>query len=135
MNKKIFMIIDDDADDRFAFTSALKEMLSSTECMEAESCEEALRKLREGEQLPHFIFLDVNLPRMNGYGCLKELKSDDKLRGIPVIMYSTSFTEQSIKEFRTLGALSYLHKPTDLSKLPDAIIEAIKRPLKVNYYK
>lgn len=129
------MIIDDDADDRFAFTSALKEMLSSTECMEADSGDKALLQLREAEKLPDFIFLDVNMPRMNGYDCLKELKGDKKLQNIPVIMYSTYFNEQTIKEFRTLGASSYLDKPTDLSKLPEAIIEAIKRPLEMIYNK
>jgi len=129
------MIIDDDEDDRFAFTSALKEMLSSTECMEAESGDKALVQLRESEILPDFIFLDINMPRMNGYDCLKELKGDKKLQNIPVIMYSTSFNEKSINEFRTLGASSYLNKPNDLSKLPEAIIEAIKRPLKLIYYK
>ena len=129
------MIIDDDEDDRFAFTSALKEMLSSTECMEAESGDKALVQLRESEILPDFIFLDINMPRMNGYDCLKELKGDKKLQNIPVIMYSTSLTEQSIKEFRTLGASSYLIKPNDLSKLPEAIIKAIKRPLELFYTK
>ncbi len=134
MCKRIFMIIDD-ADDRLAFASALKEMLNSTECMEVDSGAKALGQLRETEKLPDFIFLDINMPLMNGYECLKELKSDNKLQNIPVIIYSTSFTEQSIKEFRTLGASSYLNKPTDLSKLPGAIIEAIKRPLKLSYYK
>ncbi len=129
------MIIDDDEDDRFAFTSALKEMLSSTECMEADSGDKALLQLRESEILPDFIFLDINMPRMNGYDCLKELKGDKKLQNIPVIMYSTSLTEQSIKEFRTLGASSYLIKPNDLSKLPEAIIKAIKRPLELFYTK
>jgi len=132
MRRKIFMIIDDDADDRFVFTSTLKEMLSSTECIEADSGENALRQLRETEKLPDFIFLDVNMPLMNGYECLKELKRDKKLQNIPVIIYSTSFTEQSIKEFRTHGASSYLKKPTDLNKLPEAIIEAIKRPLQLS---
>jgi CheY-like chemotaxis protein len=125
MDHKNFMIIDDDADDRFFFKSALKKMLTSIECMEANGAHEAFELLRKAIQLPNYIFLDINMPRMDGRECLKRLKSDEKLKHIPVIMYSTSFSEESIIEFYKLGALSYLNKPTDLNKLPEQILEAI----------
>lgn len=126
MEKKTFMIIDDDEDDRFFFNEALTNILSSTICLEANNGEEALKLLRKYELLPHFIFLDVNMPRMDGHECLKHLKEDEKLKHIPVIMYSTSFSEESINEFHKLGALGFLNKPTDINKLPAQIIEAIK---------
>ncbi len=129
MVQNIFMIIDDDADDRMFFVDALKQMLSSTVCLEANGGIEALRQLRKVEQLPDFIFLDINMPRMDGSECLKELKKDAKLKSIPVIMYSTSFSDASIAEFRALGALSFLNKPTDMNKFPTQILEAIRRPI------
>jgi CheY-like chemotaxis protein len=60
---------------------------------------------------------------------LKELKNDAKLKNIMVIMYSTSFSEQSINEFHQLGAYSYLQKPRDLNTLPNQILEASKIPM------
>ncbi len=119
------MIIDDDADDRFFFKDALTKMLSSVECIEADGPQEAFEQLRKVTQLPDFIFLDINMPRMDGRECLKQLKSDKKLKHIPVIMYSTSFSEESINEFHKLGALSYLNKPTDMKKLPGQILKVI----------
>ncbi len=126
MEQKYFMIIDDDADDRFFFQDALTKMPNSVQFVEANGCEEALEILITAEQLPHFIFLDINMPRIDGRECLKQLKSVVKLKHIPVIMYSTSFSEESINEFHELGASSYLNKPTDMNKLPAQILEAIK---------
>ncbi|MEO6348396.1 MAG: response regulator [Aquaticitalea sp.] len=126
MENTNFMIIDDDADDRFFFKKVVSKMNGSKECMEANGCEEAMELLRTTEQLPHFIFLDINMPRHDGRECLKQLKSDVKHKHIPVIMYSTSFSEESINEFYKLGASTYLQKPTDMNKLPDQITEAIK---------
>lgn len=126
MENKKFMIIDDDEDDRFFFKKVITKMSDSSVCVEANGCADALSQLRNTEQLPHFIFLDVNMPCLDGRDCLKQLKADEKLKHIPVIMYSTSFSEESINEFRRLGASAYLNKPTNMNKLPAQIIEAIK---------
>jgi len=130
MIQKIFMIIDDDSDDRFFFKEAIKKMLPPPICLEADSGIAALELLRSAEQLPDFIFLDINMSRMDGRECLTELKKDAKLKSISVIMYSTSSSEKSIAEFFKLGALSYLNKPTDLNKLSEQIYEAIGTPIK-----
>lgn len=121
--------IDDDADDRFFFKESIEGLLDCSVCFEANDGEAAPRQLRKIEQLPNFIFLDVNMPRMDGHECLSELKKDAVLKSIPVIMYSTSFSEESISEYHKLGASGYLNKPTDMNKLPAYILEAIKRTL------
>lgn len=120
------MIIDDDEDDRFFFKEVIAKMLNSAVCLEAYDGADALGQLQKAEQLPNFIFLDVNMPRMDGPECLKRLKRDGKLKHIPVFMYSTSFSEKSIDEFHRLGASSYLTKPTDMNKLPEQILDAIR---------
>jgi len=125
MEKKNFMIIDDDEDDRYFFEEVVSKMSSSMEFMGANGCNEAMELLRITEQLPHFIFLDINMPCVDGRECLKQLKKDARLKQIPVIMYSTAFSEESIKEFQKLGASSYLLKPTDVHKLPAQITEVI----------
>lgn len=124
------MIIDDDQDDRFFFKEAIEGMLKSSVCLEASDCLDALNQLRNAEKLPDFIFLDVNMPGKDGRECLKELKKDTKLKSIPVIMYSTTFSEKSIEDFRKLGSLHYLTKPTDMNKLPAQIMETITRGIK-----
>ena len=130
MNEKIFMIIDDDADDRTFFKEALKGMHPSYICLEANGGIEALQQLRKAKKLPNFIFLDINMPRMDGRECLKELKKDAKFTHIPVIMYSTSFTDKSIADFRKLGASSHLNKPSDIKKLPELIFIAMTKTIK-----
>lgn len=94
MKKQFFMIIDDDEDDRFFFKEVITEMLDSAVCVEAYDGADALDQLGKAEELPNFIFLDVNMPRMDGSECLKELKRDAKLKSIPVIMYSTTFSQE-----------------------------------------
>ncbi|WP_190246278.1 response regulator [Gelidibacter gilvus] len=126
METTYFMIIDDDSDDRFFFNEVVINMPNSAECMEANGCEEAIDLLRTAEQLPHYIFLDINMPRLDGRECLRQLKRDASLKHIPVIMYSTSFSEETIKEFHILGASSYLNKPTDINNLSAQILEAVK---------
>ncbi|MCY7422138.1 MAG: response regulator [Chitinophagaceae bacterium] len=124
------MIIDDDQDDRFFFKEAIHDMINSSVCLEANDGADALNQLRKAQQLPNFIFLDVNMPRMDGRECLKELQKDAKLKNIPVIIYSTYLSKQSIEEFRTLGASHYLIKPTDMNKLPEQILIAMTRSIK-----
>ena len=67
--KKVFMLIDDDEDDRFFFKEALTDVLGSVDCLEANGCVEGLELLRKAEPLPHFIFLDINMPGMDGREC------------------------------------------------------------------
>jgi len=122
----LFMIIDDDKDDCFFFREAIKDLENNSLCMEANSTEKALDTLRSTIELPDFIFLDVNMPRLNGYCCLIELKKDNRLKHIPVIMYSTSFSEESVEEFQKLGASYCLIKPMDISTLPDQIMAAVE---------
>ena len=130
--KKVFMLIDDDEDDRFFFKEALTDVLGSVDCLEANGCVEGLELLRKAEPLPHFIFLDINMPGMDGRECLKELRKDSKLKSIPVIMYSTSFSDKIIAELHALGASGCLNKPTDMNKLPAQILKAIRRPISLS---
>lgn len=64
---------------------------------------------------------------MDGKECLKELKKDARLKSIPVIIYYNSFCKKSTEEFHLLGLSHYLLKPTDIKKLPQEILIAIKK--------
>ncbi|KAA9349126.1 response regulator [Larkinella humicola] len=113
-----FLLVDDDPDDCDFFREAVREVDATSVCFTAENGEDALMKLRKGlKKLPDFIFLDLNMPRMDGKRCLAELKKDPKLKAIPVIIYTTSSAPEDMEETRLLGASYFLTKPSDYQKL------------------
>ncbi len=117
------MIVDDDSDDREFFCDAVTELDSPAECLTAINGEDALKILRnEKEHLPDYIFLDLNMPKMDGRTCLAELKKDVKLKNIPVIIFSTSSQPKDIEETRELGAAYFLTKSSDFKKLQKEIV-------------
>jgi CheY-like chemotaxis protein len=113
-----FFLADDDEDDRMLFLEALAEINPAIECIMARNGSEALHILQDGLfELPDYIFLDLNMPVMNGLKCLLEIKKSGSLKHIPVILYSTAaekeFTEASLK----LGAMDFFVKPANFSGL------------------
>lgn len=122
----IFFIVDDDPDDQELFMQALQKVDAACHCMTAFDGEEALEKLLDGMVLlPDFIFLDLNMPRMNGKQFLSEIKENEKLRSIPVIIYSTSYEKKDIDETTELGAAFFLQKPNRFDELSKALINII----------
>ena len=67
------------------------------------------------------LFIDLNMPKINGKQLLKEIKQADHLKGIPVIMYSTFFGPQDIEEITSLGAVHYMIKATRFIELCNAL--------------
>lgn len=125
--KKLLMIVDDDKDDRFFFRSAIRKNNPSFECIEAENGVDALQQLRNAEQLPDFIFLDLNMPKMDGKECLTELKKDKNLKNIPVIIYSTSDYKLDKEITKELGADYFLTKLSDIYPLPEELVKAMNK--------
>jgi DNA-binding NtrC family response regulator len=111
-NSKSFLIVDDDADDRMLFIEAVREIDKSIECKIARNGEQALKLLSNIEYpLPDFIFLDIRMPRIDGKKCLVEIKKDEGLKNIPVIIYTTSKGVEESKELRDMGAFHFISKP------------------------
>lgn len=119
---KTFFIVDDDIDDQEFLIEAVNEVDKSIECKSAYNCEEALDLLNNQKiPLPDMIFLDLNMPRLNGKQCLAELKRQSHLRHIPVIIYSTSSEKTDIEETARLGAAHFLTKPNRFDELCNAL--------------
>ena len=108
---KRFLLIDDDSDDRELFSEALSLVEPGIICDQAMDAEEGLTRLRQNKEEPDLIFLDINLPVMNGWQCLTCLKTESDLKHIPVIMYSTSSNIRDVKTARDMGALCFITKP------------------------
>jgi CheY-like chemotaxis protein len=120
--KRTFFIVDDDMDDQELFIEAVNEVDNSIVCVSASNCEEALDLLKNKKMaMPDVIFLDLNMPRLNGKQCLAELKKHAHLRDIPVIIYSTSSERRDIEETTRLGASHFLTKPNKFDELCKAI--------------
>jgi CheY-like chemotaxis protein len=113
------LYVDDDAEDKEFFVEALKEIDSSICCSTASNGLEALDYLTRKEELPTCIFLDINMPLMDGKTCLAEIKKETRLIGIPVVMYSTTSDTNQIRECYKLGAFDFLIKPNTLQKLSE----------------
>ncbi len=117
-NVRRVLIIDDDEDDRELFCEAVSQVSKDITCFHATDGEKALELLTDFDQsLPDFIFLDLNMPRLNGKECLAEIKKRQRIRHIPVIIYSTSNNRQDKEDTRRLGAADFLHKPNQFDHL------------------
>ncbi|HLZ85711.1 MAG TPA: response regulator [Puia sp.] len=110
--KKRFLLIDDDTDDRELFSEALATVDPVIICDQATDGAEAFARLRNNElSKPDLIFLDINMPVMNGWQFLTRLKSEDAYKHIPVIVYSTSSNQKDRRIADDLGALCFITKP------------------------
>lgn len=111
-----FLLVDDDEDDSDLIFEVIKEIDSTVQYTYAMEGPEALAMLEKGYK-PAIIFLDINMPGMNGWQCLMKLKSNEQFRDIPVIMYSTSSYPHEIAKAFELGALAFFTKPNHYSLL------------------
>lgn len=113
-----FLLVDDDADDKTLFCEALSEIDPAIVCHTASDGKEALEILSEKEIMkPNIIFLDINMPVMDGWQCLGKLKEHTDHKDIPVIMYSTSSYQRDIELALESGAFSFFTKPSDYREL------------------
>ncbi len=96
--------VDDDEEDIEIFCDAVREIDSSIICLVAKSADEALKILNSDIELPAYIFLDINMPKVDGNTCLVQIKKDRRLNRIPVIMYSTHTRKSDIETYKALNA-------------------------------
>jgi CheY-like chemotaxis protein len=116
--KKILFIIDDDEDDQLFLNEAVHDLNIPIECHYANNGEAALRVLREESiPVPDYIFLDLNMPRLNGKECLAEIRKMPRYMHVPVIIYTTSSHQKDVQEIMQSGASYFLTKPTRISEL------------------
>ena len=122
----LLFIIDDDQDDQDFFAMAIEEITPTITCVFADNGVEAIVKFNsELSFIPNFIFLDINMPKMNGMECLKKIKEIRHISTIPVYMYSTSDDPSIVQQCYLLGANGFIRKPTNIEDLKKRIYEAI----------
>ena len=113
-------MVDDDIDDQEIFELALKKVDEAINLSIANNGVEALQRLKENTSfIPDIIFLDINMPKMNGIQCLPELKKLEHLKSARIVVYSTTPNEIIKRTTQELGADEFLVKPTRIGLLVD----------------
>jgi CheY-like chemotaxis protein len=121
MNYNSLLLVDDDADDQLLFGEALREINSPVSYEAATDAIDALKKLGTSSTIPQLIFLDLNMPIMHGFECLKRIKENATLQKIPVVIYTTSSSPLDIHMAKQLGAAAYFCKPMHFNHLCDKL--------------
>lgn len=132
-NKLLRIVLaDDDIDDRDFFAEAISELEFKVHLENVEDGSNLLRILEDPDKvLPHLIFLDLNMPNKNGRECLDEIRKNERLKSIPVIIYSTSSSPKDIEETFVKGANLYVRKPSSFNDL----LVIIRKVLSLNWDK
>jgi len=131
MKKEIrhICMAEDDADDFYFFSKILKEINDSIKISWFQTCEDLLRFLMNGSDLPCLIVLDMNMPRMDGHSCLVTIKNEIMLHHIPVIIFSTAGHPDTMNKAKMAGAYKYLLKPHSLNDFRKIVEEILATPI------
>jgi CheY-like chemotaxis protein len=120
------LLADDDMDDCIFFKEALEELTLPADLTSVHDGEQLMHLLtKEASQLPHVLFLDLNMPRKNGFECLTEIKLSKKLQELPVIIFSTSFEQEVVNLLYKNGAQHFIRKPSEFSQFKKIIQQSL----------
>lgn len=119
-----FLIVDDFSTMRRIVRGLLKE-IGYADADEAEDGVAALNKLRNGRF--NFVVSDINMPNMNGFQLLKEIKSDEKLKHLPVLMVTAEARKEDIVLAAQSGAAGYIVKPFTKATLEDKLTHILQK--------
>lgn len=121
MQYQNILLVDDDDDDREIFREAVNSLGKGILFEDEKNPEEALVKLRKSEVLPDVIFLDYNMPDMNGQDFIEQIRKEKRLIGIPVILYSTYSEEAAEQLSLTAGTEYFISKPYNFEDLKNIL--------------
>lgn len=122
------LLADDDDDDCFFFNKILTSLPVATTLTVVGNGEQLMNELRrQPTTLPDLLFIDLNMPLLNGYECLTAIKNDPQLVQLPVTILSTFIAPPVEAKLYALGAAHCIQKPTDFNQLKAVIGEVIAR--------
>src|SRR5690606_31728714 len=118
--------VDDDPEDVEIFCDAVKQIDPTITCLVAQSAEEALELLHGHNELPEYVFLDINMPKIDGNTCLQLIRRHDRFRDVNIIMYSTHLPEGEMHTYQSLNA-GFLTKPNSYGELIAQLTQVLVR--------
>jgi CheY-like chemotaxis protein len=126
------VIADDDSDDQLLTQQAIQELgldFSVTSVYDGFQLMDYLLKRKDfaanTDALPDFILLDINMPLLNGFGALAQMKDNETLKHIPVYILSTSHSKADLTLSRQLGADGFYTKPIMFDQLKNILEEIV----------
>jgi CheY-like chemotaxis protein len=129
--QKNILLIDDDIDELKIFTDAIKEVPGDFKCVFVTGTQEALDMLQSF--VPHYIFVDFNIPKINGLDFLSSVKKSDRLKEVPVFLYSTSISNEMSKIAELLGAAGSIEKTFSIAMLASELKVLLTDGARPNY--
>ncbi|MBB5283097.1 CheY-like chemotaxis protein [Rhabdobacter roseus] len=109
------LVIEDDLDDQEIFSIALGELGQNYQSTFANNAVDALSLIRSGAVVADYIFIDLNMPKLNGLQCLAEIRKEPGWETIPVYLYSTSSEQIYVDQALQGGAQAFITKPSRIS--------------------
>jgi DNA-binding NarL/FixJ family response regulator len=126
------LLADDDFDDRSFFANALKQLPITTILNSVNDGEQLMDYLGNNRtHLPQVLFLDLSMPRKNGFECLVEIREIEEFKDMAIVMFSTSFPtnveyeESMIKTLLNLGADYYIRKQGNFESIKQVIHQSL----------
>ena len=120
------LLADDSVDEHFLFIHTIKGIASDVVISTAMNGVELIKQLNKPDAaLPDLLFLDLNMPLKNGKEALAEIRKNEKLAGLNIVIYSTSDERKDIEETYSLGANVYVRKPQDYLELERTLSDLI----------
>ncbi len=136
---KTILLVEDNADDEALTLRAMRASEVPNIIRVARDGAEALEAVfGHADRLPDLILLDLKLPKVSGLEVLQKLRADERTRGLPVVVLTSSDEEKDIVESYNLGANSFIRKPVDFDEFIDAVrqlglywlsMNRVRRPL------
>jgi len=126
-NKELFVMIDDDTDDHEIFEIALRDTNSDFKCIFFPDCESALAYFSsKAVTPPGYVFIDINLPRINGDECLQQLQKLREFDNPCIVIYSTSIPDQWKPRLEQIGVDRFIQKKGSVQALIDDIKHLVR---------
>jgi CheY-like chemotaxis protein len=125
MKKQYILLIDDDPDEFEFFLNALEKIPGLFDCSYAISADAAFSLLEELH--PDYIFIDMNMPAINGLECTEKLKKMSAVSDIPVFIYSTGYSEMLRERAELAGASCCVKKPSNPQTLVNMLMALHER--------
>lgn len=123
----LIYLVDDDEDDRIFFEEALSEIpIANTILSFSNGVDLIAHLLTLSDRLPDVLFIDLNMPLMNGEECIIDIRGDDKLSDIPIVVYSTFCDDKQLENLKELGADRFLQKPNTFKRLKEKLVNVLK---------
>jgi CheY-like chemotaxis protein len=139
---RYIVLVDDDPDEHLLFEDALRELPHPPSLRYARDGQQLMHMLSdETSPLPAIVFLDLNMPRMNGFECLQLIRKSQRFTTLPIVIFSTASQSQAVDAVFEQGANYYVRKPNTFAMLKEAIARVLEidwstqnaHPLKENF--